>query len=92
MGIAAMWQQTVREERRRAPRQRTLKSGQIVIDPQSPVLECIVRNLSPRGALLLVPSLAVPDAFELVFSATRTRHRCKVAWRAYDRVGVEFAA
>jgi len=37
-----------------------------------------------------VPSLAVPDRFDLVFSASRTRHACKVAWRAHDRVGVTF--
>ena len=80
------------EERRRFPRTRTLKSGQIVIDPRASVLECIVRNLSPGGALLLVTSLAVPDRFELVFPATRARHDCKVAWRGQDRVGVEFAA
>jgi PilZ domain len=78
------------EERRRAKRIRTLKSGRIVIDPNMSALDCIVRNLSPRGALLLVPSIAVPDNFELVFSASRARHECRVAWRASDRVGVEF--
>jgi hypothetical protein len=78
------------EERRQFQRLRTLKAGQIVIDRETSALDCIVRNLSPKGALLLVPSLAVPDNFELVFSATRARHDCRVAWRAYDRVGVEF--
>jgi hypothetical protein len=87
-----MWQQPAREERRRVPRQRTLKSGQIVIGNAQPVLDCVVRNLSPGGALLLVPSLAVPDRFQLVFPASRARHECRVAWRAIDRVGVAFAA
>jgi len=73
------------------PRQRTLKSGRIVIDPQVPVLECIVRNLSPGGALLLVPSLAVPDRFELEM-ANRTHHACRIVWRAPDRVGVQFVS
>ena len=85
-----MSQLSLNEERRRAPRQRTLKSARIVIDPQMPELECVVRNLSPDGALLLVPSLAVPDRFDLVLSASRSRHACKVAWRAHDRVGVAF--
>ena len=71
------------------PRQRTLKSARIMIDDGT-VLDCIVRNLSPRGALLLVPSLAVPDRFELIFSASHARQACKVAWRAHDRVGVVF--
>ena len=78
------------EERRRAQRHRTLKAGRIVIDQNSSALDCIVRNLSSNGALLLVSSLAVPDRFELLFSANRARHECRVAWRAMDRVGVEF--
>jgi PilZ domain-containing protein len=78
------------EERRRARRIRTLKAARIVIDPNASALDCIVRNLSPHGALLLVSSLAVPDHFELLFSASRARHHCRVAWRAMDRVGVEF--
>ncbi len=78
------------EERRRVRRTRTLKSGKIVIDAESSALDCIIRNLSPRGALLLVPSIAVPDRFELVFPSTSSRHDCRVAWRAMDRVGVEF--
>lgn len=88
--MTAMSQLSWSEERRRMPRQRTLKSARIVIDPNAPVLDCIVRNLSPRGALLLVPSLAVPDRFDLVFTASRARYTCKVVWRAPDRVGVEF--
>jgi hypothetical protein len=80
----------VMDERRRVQRSRTLKAGRIVIDSNTSALDCIVRNLSPNGALLLVPSLAVPDRFELVFSASRARHECRVAWRAMDRVGVEF--
>ena len=72
------------------PRQRTLKSARIMIDSQA--LDCIVRNLSARGALLLVPSLAVPDRFELVLDSSRARHDCRVAWRAMDRVGIEFVS
>ena len=72
------------------PRQRTLKSARIVIDPQGPVLDCIVRNLSARGALLLVSSLAVPERFDLILSTSGARQTCKVAWRAHDRVGVKF--
>jgi hypothetical protein len=49
-----------------------------------------VRNLSAHGALLLLPSLAVPGRFDLILSTSRTRQTCKVAWRAHDRVGVQF--
>jgi hypothetical protein len=90
MGMTAMSQLSWNEERRSTPRHRTLKSARIVIDPKLPALEGIVRNLSPGGALLLVPSLAVPDRFELVFATSGTHHTCKVVWRAPDRVGVAF--
>jgi len=78
------------EERRRVQRNRTLKAGRIVIDPNTSALDCVVRNLSLNGALLLVPSLTLPDRFELLFSASRARHECRVVWRAMDRVGVVF--
>ena len=90
MGMTAMSQLSWNEERRSTPRHRTLKSARVMIDPKLPALEGIVRNLSPHGALLLVPSLAVPDRFELVLSTSGARQTCKVAWRAPDRVGVEF--
>src|SRR5438477_12045183 len=82
-------QERVMEERRRGHRHRTLKAGRIVIDHNASALDCVVRNLSAHGALLLISSLAVPDHFELLFSSTRARHACRVVWRAMDRVGVE---
>jgi len=78
------------EERRRVQRHRTLKAGRIMIDPNTSALDCIVRNLSTNGALLLVSSLAVPDRFELLLAASHARHECRVAWSAMYRVGVEF--
>jgi hypothetical protein len=78
------------EERRRAHRNRTLKAARIMIDHNASALDCIVRNLSSGGALLLVSSLAVPERFELLLSASHARHECRVVWRAMDRVGVEF--
>ncbi len=83
---------TAMDERRHAQRTRTLKAGKVEIDHRNPVLDCIVRNLSTHGALLLVPSMAVPDEFVLTLGATRTRHDCRVVWRAIDRVGVEFVS
>ena len=79
------------QERRQVQRVRTLKSGHVVIDTKTPALECIVRNLSPRGALLMVSSLAgIPESFELLLESKR-RHPCRVIWRGENRLGVEFA-
>ena len=80
------------EERRRFPRHRTLKSGKIVVQSGRWVVDCTVRNLSAKGALLTVPSLAgIPEKFELVLEATGAHHQCRVIWRGENRLGVEFA-
>jgi hypothetical protein len=79
------------EERRSVPRTRTLKSGKILVQDHTSLVDCTVRNLTPKGALLLVPSLAgVPENFELILESKRTHHQCRVAWRGENRVGVEF--
>ena len=79
------------EERRRVARNRTLKSGKILVHAHTSLIDCTVRNLSPKGALLLVSSLAgIPENFELALEPKQTR-RCRVIWRGEDRLGVEFA-
>jgi hypothetical protein len=79
------------EERRSEPRTRTLKSGKILVQAHTSLVDCTVRNLSPKGALLLVSSLAgLPGNFELILESKRTHHQCRVAWRGDNRVGVEF--
>jgi hypothetical protein len=78
------------EERRQASRHRTLKAGKIVVHPHTSVFDCTVRNLSPKGALLVVAGLAgIPERFDLVIGADE-QHACRVAWRGEDRLGVEF--
>ena len=80
------------EERRKVPRNRTLKSGKIIIDSKASLLECTVRNLSPKGALLVVASHAgIPASFQLKLDSNQQRHDCRVIWRGKDRLGVEFA-
>ena len=80
------------EERRKLPRARTLKSGKIVFNLHSCVVDCTVRNLTTQGALLVVPSLVgIPENFELMLEADHARHDCRVMWRGENRLGVEFA-
>ena len=79
------------EERRRVSRNRTLKSGKILVHAHTSLIDCTVRNLSPNGALLVVSSLAgIPQSFELVLESKR-RQQCRVIWRGENRLGVEFA-
>ena len=79
------------EERRKTPRSRTLKSGKIVLNLHSSVVDCTVRNLTDHGALLFVQSLVgIPESFELVLE-NQAQRDCHVVWRGDNRLGVEFA-
>jgi PilZ domain len=77
-------------ERRQAPRQRTFKTGSITL-PHG-VVECLIRNMSTKGALLefLQPPL-VPDDFTLLIKPEMIERRCHVTRRKALRIGVVFS-
>jgi hypothetical protein len=78
------------DERRKAPRHRTLKAGSIRFN-RSAGIDCRVRNLSPAGACLEVASqLGIPDVFVLVIDVDHLTRSCHVIWRTATRMGVAF--
>jgi len=78
------------EDRRTAPRMRTLKAGTILFN-RAGGIDCCVRNLSPKGALLEVASqVGIPAEFVLLIERDRFRQPCQVIWRNATRLGVEF--
>jgi hypothetical protein len=80
------------DERRKAPRHRTLKAGSIMFNRASGI-DCRVRNVSPAGACLEVASqIGIPDEFLLVIEHDHLRQPCHVIWRTATRLGVEFNA
>ena len=81
------------EERRKLPRARTLKSGKIVFNLHSCVVDCTVRNLNDKGASLETASpFGLPDRFNLRLASDGTRKACRVVWRRGQRLGVVFIA
>ena len=79
------------DERRASPRQRRLNGAKIVFNDNSSVIKCVVRDLSPEGAQLLVASpIGIPGLFELRINERGARHRSKIIWRSKDRIGVTF--
>lgn len=77
-------------ERRKVPRHRTLKAGNIRFN-RAGSIDCRVRNLSPAGAMLEVAGqLGIPHEFALVIEADHFRQNCRVIWRAQTRLGVAF--
>lgn len=80
------------QDRRKVRRNRTLKSGRIVVSEKAPKIECAVRNLSDSGAYLQVASstFGIPDEFDLMVGGSSARRRCHVIWRTEIRLGVRF--
>jgi PilZ domain-containing protein len=78
-------------ERRASPRQRRLNGAKIVFNNNSSVIDCIVRDLSPLGARLLVASfVGIPDRFDLRIDRYGTYHPSEVTWKTNDQIGVSF--
>ena len=77
-------------ERRAHQRRRVLKTGRIVFNDRSSVLNCTIRNLSGEGALLRIPlTLDVPHDFDLLIEGAGAA-RCWVAWKNDHQLGVAF--
>lgn len=72
-------------------RTRTLKTAHIVFNDGGSVIDCVVRNLSSGGALLLLPSVfGVPETFELLIDSDGSLRAARTVWRGHGKIGVEF--
>jgi hypothetical protein len=70
-----------KQGRQNEARQRVLRGAQIVFKGHVAVIDCVLRNLSDRGACLEVEShIGIPDTFDLVRDHASVRH-CRVTWR-----------
>lgn len=78
-------------ERRRAPRLRSLLGGRVSFNQRNSTLDCVVRNLSEDGALLVVSdAVALPNAFDLDIARQQRSYIARIRWRHGERVGVAF--
>jgi hypothetical protein len=79
------------DEQRIEVRHRVLKSGRIIVGGKAPKIECTIRDLSDRGARLVVPSstFGIPAEFLLVIGEAAPRP-CRVVRRTLSDIGVEF--
>jgi hypothetical protein len=77
-------------EQRAAQRRIALKGGHIVFNAGRSTIDCTVRNLSAKGAKLLVNSVVgIPDTFDLVLQG-HSKQPCRIKWRRLKEIGVEF--
>ncbi|MET3411145.1 PilZ domain-containing protein [Methylobacterium sp. 1030] len=78
------------DDRRAAPRRRTLLEGHIELTGGG-VIDCTIRNMSDGGARLKVVSvIGVPDAFVLAYGVGGRRRPARVTWRQETELGVAF--
>lgn len=77
-------------EKRTVKRLRALKGARVVYKHGGATRNCIVRDLSEKGAKLRLEStMDIPDRFELIFD-DGSRHSCVVRWRDLVNIGVQF--
>jgi hypothetical protein len=68
-----------------------LNAAKIIFNNNSSVIDCIVRDLSPQGARLLVGSpIGIPDRFDLRIDRNGACYPSKIAWRASAQIGCQF--
>jgi hypothetical protein len=80
-------------ERRTSARQRSFLRGRIQLNNGQIALDCLIRDLSGRGARLIFPEMpTIPDVVELHIPQKEQTLRAHVQWRQGEEVGVTFAA
>ena len=84
--------QNIEEERRAAPRARALKKGTITFQNRYCSAECMVRNESETGALLVVSqNHVIPNVFELKVYPESDFRVVEAIWRTSDAMGIRYA-
>ncbi len=77
-------------ERRNSLRRRIDKPARLLID-QTSAADCIVRNLSDSGALIMVGHTSyLPETVVLVIPELNFQRRAKVKWRRARSIGLVF--
>lgn len=79
------------DDKRRAPRLRTIKGASLVLPGSASTFSCVMRNLSETGALVELPStIGVPHTVTLRTDDGLLERPCTVAWRTETRLGLAF--
>jgi len=77
------------DEKRQAPRRRTLKDGKIVFADGMRLIDCTIRNMTEGGAQIVVSgTVGLPDVFYLFEKSTGLVHRAALKWRKASAAGI----
>ena len=78
-------------ERRRHERHVINRMAKLQADSNTLPRECMIVDLSERGARLFAENIHVPDQFDLLISGdNNARRECQVVWRLGGEIGVTF--
>lgn len=78
-------------ERRTADRRRVLKGARLAFNKGFGAYECVVRNISDKGARLSFgETSAVPSQFDLQIAGEDLFRKATVRWRTMTALGVSF--
>lgn len=78
-------------ERRALVRHKTFIKGRIYFNNRLSSMDCIVRDVSEKGARLQISeSVALPDTFELYLPNKDEHFRAQAQWRKGDQLGVSW--
>lgn len=77
-------------DRREGARRRVLKGGVVSFNKGYSTFECVVRNLSEKGAQLAFgETFALPNHFMVKISEEEPR-KAEVRWRGPSQIGIAF--
>jgi len=83
--------QNIEKERRVAPRVRALKKGVIAFQNRYCSSECMIKNETENGALLMVSqNHVIPNVFELKVYPESDFRVVEAIWRTPDAMGIRY--
>ncbi|MFK7903332.1 MAG: PilZ domain-containing protein [Nitratireductor sp.] len=73
-------------------RRRVLQSGKLIFNNGVSLFDCVVRNMSAKGALVEIddPNF-LPSSFEFKLSDSHEKVKAKAVWKKNRTVGISYA-
>src|SRR5688500_6147504 len=79
-------------ERRSEPRQRSILGATVVYGRRHCAMDCVVRNISAHGALVVFPHSAItPRQLAIHIPHREQTFSAEVVWRKHDRAGLKLS-
>ncbi len=82
----------MQNETRTTPRRQAFLPAKIFFNDKQSVFDCLIRNISAKGACLKVVSrLGIPNQFTLFIPGENKQYSCWLVWSGMKEIGVSFS-